>query len=71
MMGFSQKDCDDNDPQLRAIENDNDCDGVTAENDCNDSSPISTIVIYDEDCDGVLTDEDCDDNDENSDNCRK
>ena len=46
-------DCDDDDPQLGAIEDDNDCDGVVAAADCDDTSADLGSVWDDGDCDGI------------------
>jgi hypothetical protein len=54
-------DCDDSDPSLQAVSEDNDCDGTLSDDDCDDSEAYSTVIANDGDCDGVLTHEDCDD----------
>ena len=35
----SEDDCDDNNVNLRNIDNDADCDGIQTEDDCDDSDP--------------------------------
>ena len=42
---------------------DDDGDGVPAEDDCDDTDPASTVVADDADCDGVPTEDDCNDTD--------
>jgi len=55
--------CDDNTCQV-LLSNDNDCDGVAANEDCDDNDPLNLFnLLFDGDCDGVLTIDDCDDND--------
>lgn len=53
----ADEDCDDEDAELRSIEDDGDCDGFRREDDCDDADPdISPIA--DERCNGV--DDNCD-----------
>ena len=47
-------DCDDSDPTLGHVDDDEDCDGVVNYLDCDDNDPTSTTVATDPDCDGLL-----------------
>lgn len=59
----AELDCDDNDPSLGAVSEDEDCDGLRKSEDCDDSDSASTAVSEDGDCDGTVVEEDCNDAD--------
>ena len=59
----AELDCDDNDPALGAVSEDEDCDGLLKPEDCDDTDPASTAVSEDDDCDGTVSEEDCNDSD--------
>ena len=58
------EDCDDNNPDVGSIEDDEDCDEIASDIDCDDNDAANTTTNEgDLDCDGIPTEVDCDDND--------
>ena len=59
----SGSDCDDEDPLLGDIDEDQDCDGALVGSDCDDEDASVGEKNDDDDCDGILGTVDCDDSD--------